>query len=103
MHYSRKYDMSPMPYSIFFRGGYAIHGSYATGALGRPASHGCVRLAPENAAVLYQLVQMEGASISITGSPPRASRYTSRRYFPRQTTSAQQETFSNPFLLLFGE
>jgi hypothetical protein len=103
MHYSRKYDMSPMPYSIFFRGGYAIHGSYATGALGRPASHGCVRLAPENAAVLYQLVQTEGASISITGSPPRASRYTSRRYFPRQATSAQQETFSNPFLLLFGE
>ena len=42
MHYSRKYDMSPMPLSIFFRGGYAIHGSYATGALGRPASHGCI-------------------------------------------------------------
>ena len=38
MHYSRKYHNSPMPHSIFFRGGYAIHGSYATGALGRPAS-----------------------------------------------------------------
>ena len=34
MHYSKKYHMSPMPYSIFFRGGYAIHGTYATGALG---------------------------------------------------------------------
>ena len=44
MHYSRKYHMSPMPYSIFFRGGYAIHGTYATGALGSPASHGCVRV-----------------------------------------------------------
>ncbi len=70
MHYSRKYQMSPMPHSIFFRGGYAIHGSYATGALGRPASHGCVRLAPGNAARLFQMVQREGASISITGSPP---------------------------------
>ena len=42
----RKYHMSPMPHSIFFRGGYAIHGTYATGSLGRPASHGCVRLSP---------------------------------------------------------
>jgi lipoprotein-anchoring transpeptidase ErfK/SrfK len=75
MHYSRKYDMSPMPHSIFFRGGYAIHDSYATGALGRPASHGCIRLAPGNAALLYDLVRAEGASISITGSKPRASYY----------------------------
>jgi lipoprotein-anchoring transpeptidase ErfK/SrfK len=75
IHYSRKYDMSPMPHSIFFRGGYAIHGSYATGALGRPASHGCIRLAPGNAALLYRLVRAEGASIAITGSPPHASHY----------------------------
>ena len=70
MHYSRKYHMSPMPHSIFFRGGYAIHGSYATGMLGRPASHGCVRLSPGHAAMLYQMVQNEGGAISITGSPP---------------------------------
>ncbi|WP_244613186.1 L,D-transpeptidase [Methylosinus sp. Ce-a6] len=70
MHYSRKYHMSPMPHSIFFNGGYAIHGTYATGALGRPASHGCVRIAPGNAATLYKLVQEEGAQISITGSSP---------------------------------
>jgi hypothetical protein len=70
MHYSRKYHMSPMPYSIFFRGGYAIHGTYATGALGRPASHGCVRLSPGNAKRLYEIVQAEGGSISITGAPP---------------------------------
>jgi hypothetical protein len=68
MHYSRKYHMSPMPYSIFFRGGYAIHGTSAVGALGRPASHGCVRLAPGNAKRLYDIVQAEGGSISITGS-----------------------------------
>ncbi|MBG0809684.1 L,D-transpeptidase [Methylosinus sp. H3A] len=70
MHYSRKYHMSPMPHSIFFNGGYAIHGTYATGALGRPASHGCVRISPSNAATLYKLVQGEGAQISITGSSP---------------------------------
>ncbi|HTN96752.1 MAG TPA: L,D-transpeptidase, partial [Nordella sp.] len=45
MHYSRKYDNSPMPHSIFFRGGYAIHGTGYVRALGRPASHGCIRLA----------------------------------------------------------
>lgn len=73
MHYSRKYHMSPMPHSIFFAGGYAIHGTYETGSLGRPASHGCVRLAPGNAARLYQMVQAEGARITITGSPPHAA------------------------------
>ena len=77
MHYSHKYHMSPMPYSIFFRGGYAIHGTYATGALGRPASHGCVRLAPGNAAALFQMVKNEGASISISGSAPGGHRYAS--------------------------
>ncbi len=102
MHYSRKYDMSPMPYSIFFRGGYAIHGSYATASLGRPASHGCVRLAPGNAAVLYQLVRDEGASIAITGSTRRSSHYASGRYSPRRVYPPRQETFPNPFLQLLG-
>ena len=79
MHYSRKYHMSPMPHSIFFRGGYAIHGSYETGMLGRPASHGCVRLSPGHAAMLYQMVQNEGGSISIGGAPPRGHYYGSAR------------------------
>jgi len=74
MHYSSKYDNSPMPYSIFFRGGYAIHGTYAVGALGRPVSHGCVRLSPSHAALLFHMVQSEGARISISGSPPRGVR-----------------------------
>jgi lipoprotein-anchoring transpeptidase ErfK/SrfK len=60
MHYSRKYDNSPMPHSIFFKGGYAIHGTGYVRALGRPASHGCIRLAPGNAARLYSLVQQYG-------------------------------------------
>ena len=61
MHYSTKYHGSPMPYSIFFRGGYAIHGTGYIKNLGQPASHGCVRLHPSNAAALYSLVQSHGA------------------------------------------
>lgn len=59
-HRSTIYSGSPMPYSIFFLRGYAIHGSYETKYLGRPASHGCIRLAPSNAAALYSLVQRHG-------------------------------------------
>jgi len=59
-YYSKKYDNSPMPHSIFFRGGYAIHGTNYVRSLGRPASHGCVRLHPENAATLYNLVRAAG-------------------------------------------
>ena len=60
-HRSTIYDGSPMPYSIFFLRGYAIHGSYEIKHLGRPASHGCIRLHPKNAAALYSLVQRYGA------------------------------------------
>jgi lipoprotein-anchoring transpeptidase ErfK/SrfK len=60
-HRSTIYSGSPMPYSIFFLRGYAIHGSYETKYLGRPASHGCVRLHPSNAAALYSLVKRYGA------------------------------------------
>jgi lipoprotein-anchoring transpeptidase ErfK/SrfK len=58
--YSRKYDNAPMPHSVFFRGGYAIHGTSAVSRLGSRASHGCVRLAPGNAATLYSLVSKYG-------------------------------------------
>jgi lipoprotein-anchoring transpeptidase ErfK/SrfK len=55
--FSRKYYNSPMPYSIFYHKGYAIHGTNYLSRLGGPASHGCVRLHPANAAVLFGLVQ----------------------------------------------
>lgn len=61
MWYSRKYHMSPMPHSIFFKGGYAIHGTNDIRRLGRPASHGCVRLHPRHAKQLYSLVKQYGA------------------------------------------
>ncbi|MBS0246473.1 MAG: L,D-transpeptidase [Proteobacteria bacterium] len=72
--YSRKYDWSPMPYSIFFAGGYAIHGSYEVSRLGRPASHGCIRLHPRNAATLFDLVRHNAGAtrIEVIGSRPEA-------------------------------
>lgn len=67
MWYSRKYDMSPMPYALFFRGGYAVHGTYSVRQLGRPASHGCVRLSPANARALFTLAeQYGGARVIVT-------------------------------------
>jgi lipoprotein-anchoring transpeptidase ErfK/SrfK len=58
--YSRKYYNSPMPHSIFFYRGYAIHGTNELRRLGGPASHGCVRLHPSHAAALYALVERNG-------------------------------------------
>ncbi len=60
-HFSKEWDDAPMPYSMFFTGiGHAIHGSYHVKALGTRASHGCVRLAPENAAVLWDIITKAG-------------------------------------------
>ncbi|HVY52199.1 MAG TPA: L,D-transpeptidase, partial [Devosia sp.] len=58
--YSSKYENAPMPWSIFFHGGYAIHGTTDIKHLGHVASHGCVRLDPRNAKVLYDLVKQVG-------------------------------------------
>lgn len=63
-----------MPHSIFFTdAGSAIHSSRATGRLGSPASHGCIRLSPANARILFNLVQAEGPTntrIEVTGFDP---------------------------------
>ena len=60
VYFSKKYDNSPMPNSVFFYGGNAIHGTYHVRALGHPASHGCVRLLPQHAAELYAMVEHYG-------------------------------------------
>jgi hypothetical protein len=62
-HFSKEWDDAPMPHSIFFtERGHAIHGSFYVKSLGRRASHGCVRLAPDNAAKLFALVNSAGMS-----------------------------------------
>jgi lipoprotein-anchoring transpeptidase ErfK/SrfK len=58
--FSRVYYNAPMPHAIFFYGGFAIHGTYEIARLGGPASHGCVRLHPAAAAILFGLVQRQG-------------------------------------------
>ncbi len=75
MHRSHKYHNSPMPHSLFFTGGYAIHGTYEIASLGVPASHGCIRISPANAAALYAMVRAEGGSITVTGTAPADVRY----------------------------
>jgi Uncharacterized protein conserved in bacteria len=59
-HRSRKYDNAPMPFAIFFKDGYAVHATFDVKRLGRPASHGCVRLHPDNAAQLFAMTQRAG-------------------------------------------
>jgi hypothetical protein len=72
--YSKQWDNAPMPHSIFFmRDGHAIHGSLDVRNLGRPVSHGCVRISPKNAATLYALVKENGlgnTQVVVTGVSP---------------------------------
>ena len=74
MWYSKQWDNSPMPHSIFFmKDGHAIHGTHEVKNLGKPASHGCVRLAPENATILYDLVKQNGLAntqVVLSGETP---------------------------------
>lgn len=76
-HFSKEWDDAPMPNSIFFtKTGHAIHGSYDVKRIGTPASHGCVRLAPENAAVLFNLVKADGVlntQVVLSGAEPPPS------------------------------
>lgn len=60
MWYSQKYDNAPMPNSVFFHGGFAIHATNHTGALGSRASHGCVRVSLATSRRIYSLVQAHG-------------------------------------------
>lgn len=96
MWYSRKYDNAPMPHAVFINGGVAIHATYATGMLGRPASHGCIRLSPTNAKTFYHLVHKHGLKMTKVsvygtpkwGSPMVASRKQHPRYAAVQPTSS---------------
>ena len=88
MWYSRKYDNAPMPNAVFISGGVAIHATYATSMLGRPASHGCIRLAPTNAATFYKLVQKHGLKnvrVSVYGTPKWSAPAVARRDNGRTT------------------
>jgi hypothetical protein len=95
-HYSKEFDEAPMPHSIFFtKTGHAIHGSFDVKNIGRPASHGCVRLQPENAAKLYALVQAEGVlntTVVLTGQIPRSAPLVAS---PRIERQAPAQVYNN--------
>ncbi len=91
--FSKQYYNSPMPHAIFFHRGYAIHGSYEISRLGGPASHGCIRLHPANAATLFAVVQREGMAntvIEVSGRNPPA-RVARRRAEPEGATADENE------------
>jgi hypothetical protein len=95
-HFSREWDDAPMPHSIFFTmKGHAIHGS-SHSSIGRPASHGCVRLAPKNAAILFDLVKQETMArthIVLDGVTPGARvPQVARRDYP-STSEYQSGTY----------
>jgi hypothetical protein len=72
--YSKQWDNAPMPHAVFFtKEGHAIHGTNEVRRLGRPASHGCVRLSPQNAATLYAIVGengLENTQVVLVGLTP---------------------------------
>jgi hypothetical protein len=91
MWYSRQYDASPMPHSVFFNNGIAFHATSAVGLLGRPASHGCIRLAPANAAQLYALVRSHGlihTKVVVHGAPRFEEPAVARRGLPASSAQA---------------
>lgn len=81
--YSRQYRGAPMPYAVFFNRGIATHGTKSVGMLGRPASHGCIRLRTANARTFYNLVQSHGKSrtqILVTGRAKQRRKRPRKQY-----------------------
>jgi hypothetical protein len=98
-HFSREWDDAPMPYSIFFTNeGHAIHGTEHRRAIGRPASHGCVRLEPRNARVLFDLIKREGlanTSVVLAGVTPAPPATAVARSTPETASRAAREAQSD--------
>jgi lipoprotein-anchoring transpeptidase ErfK/SrfK len=89
--HSRLYNMAPMPYSIFFHGHYAIHGTNQINRLGRRASKGCVRLHPRDAAILFNLVQKQGMAKTRIFIEPSSARAEIEAADPATTASVPAE------------
>ncbi len=93
-HLSQEWDNAPMPHTMFFdMHGHAIHGFFDVKHLGLPVSHGCVRLAPANATVLFDLVKAQGMSqttVVVSGQAPAGSPEVARRRGPAQDAAAGQ-------------
>jgi lipoprotein-anchoring transpeptidase ErfK/SrfK len=110
--YSKQWDNSPMPHAIFFmKDGHAIHGSYEVKHLGKPVSHGCVRISPQNAATLYDLVKkngIENTQVVLSGETPGGESKVAARSKSRVAPRYYVESYAQPqrrggfFRRLFG-
>jgi L,D-transpeptidase-like protein len=100
-HQSQEWDGAPMPHTMFFDlRGHAIHGFSDVKHLGLPVSHGCVRLAPPNAAALFALVNAQGmgqTTVVVSGqTPARGGEEMARRRVPVQPAAAQPQQVAPP-------
>ena len=96
-HRSSLYYGAPMPYAVFFNGHIATHGTNAVRQLGRPASHGCVRLDTANAKIFFELVQKYGKSdvrIIVDGTTPTNGISVAQGRRSRPTTSGMTSAVS---------
>ena len=96
--YSKEWDNAPMPHAIFFMtDGHAVHGSYEVKSLGKPVSHGCVRLAPQNASIPYAMVGKNGlknTQVVLTGVTPGGESKVASRAAPSRTPGAKPKVAS---------
>ena len=96
-HFSEEWDDAPMPNSIFFTPlGHAIHGTEHVANLGRPASHGCVRLAPDDAATLYALVEEAGLANTTVVVRGSADKFVSNKPAQQLVENPPQQLVENP-------
>jgi hypothetical protein len=99
--YSRQWDNAPMPHAVFFtRDGHAIHGTLEVKRLGKPASHGCVRLSPENAAALFALVEktgVENTQVVLAGSTPGGEGKVANKTRAKSSRSRYENYYANSF------
>ena len=96
-HFSEEWDDAPMPNSIFFTPlGHAIHGTEHVANLGRPASHGCVRLAPDDAATLYALVEEAGLANTTVVVQGSADKFVSNKPAQQLVENPPQQLVENP-------
>jgi len=112
-HYSKEYDNAFMPDSMFFDlNGHAIHGFSDVPHLGMAVSHGCVRLSPANAAVLFSLVKQEGMAnttvqisghIPARGGPLVASRQAPTEEADNGPTSIQPDYYGQQQQSYYGQ
>jgi L,D-transpeptidase catalytic domain len=93
-HLSQEWDNAPMPHAIFFDlHGHAIHGFFDVKHLGLAVSHGCVRLSPDHASTLFELVKAEGmanTTVTVSGQTPAGGPAMARRRAPANEAAVAQ-------------